>query len=335
MWLKQRKDLVRKGNRGVLVSIIGFCVLGLLLVACGGSGGTTATSAAAPQANTGGANGYSQPRTSSNDTNTGQKPTSDSTGSNSSQYGPQYLTKSLQVTMQVKDTTQAATALQQWINQEDTKATSDGTTYEKVGNNQYTVTLTFLVDASHYNQISTYLRDYAKQQGGSLLSLHENVQDVTNSYVDAQSTLTNLRAEQKRLLHFMDQAQNMSDVLSIEQQLTQVEGRINDIETTLNALKGEITFYTITISLQPPGIVSSPPSKPDPWSVVPVWQGAWSAVVAIWQVLVSLIVWLAAFSVYIIPLAILFWLLRKRVWQRFPHMATHMPAGHFNEPEPK
>lgn len=331
MWQKS-KDLFKGRERKIGFSIIIFCILGLLLAACGG--GAT-TSAAPMMGNTTNSNGVA-PASQNTDLNAGQKSPSDGKNGNSLQYGPQYLTKSLQITMQVKDTTLEANALQQWINQVDDKATSDGATYDRVAQNQYNVTLTFLVDAAHYTQILTYLRDYPGQHGGSLLNLRENVQDVTNDYVDAQSTLTNLRAEQKRLLHFMDEAQSMSDVLSIEQQLTQVEGQINDIETSLNALKGEITFYTVTITLQPESTTTPPPTpKTDPWSVVPIWQGAWSTVVSIWQFLVSVIVWLVAFSVYIIPAVILIWLLRKRAWRHLPRMAAPVASSHFREPEPK
>ncbi len=155
------------------------------------------------------------------------------------------------------------------------------------------------------------------------------MQDETSDYVDAQSTLTNLRAEQQRLLTFMNEAQNMSDALSIEQQLTQVEGQIDQIEGQLNALKSQTTFYTVTIILQPVGSAPPPPAPPSPWSVIPIWQGAWSAVVNVWHVLATLIVWLLAFSVYIVPIGIIAWLVRKKVWRRtrLPRFMPAMPAS--------
>ena len=42
----------------------------------------------------------------------------------------------------------------------------------------------------------------------------------------ASHGLTNLRGEQQRLLTLMGQAQSLSDVLTIEQRLTDVEGQI-------------------------------------------------------------------------------------------------------------
>ncbi len=316
MWQKAKKGVSTLRNTRVIYGLVGLGLIGLLLAACG-SAATTNSGVAMPMAS----NHSSAPSSSNGSTSTGQ-------GSKSAQYGPQYLQKSLQVTMEVQDANQAASDLQQWIGSADPQATSDGTDYQEVGSNQYNVTLTYLVDVDHYTQVESYLRGYAGQKGNTLLSLHENVQDVTNDYVDSQSTLTNLHAEQQRLLGFMNQAQNLNDTLNIEQQLTQVEGQINSIEAHLNALKGQTTFYTITISLQPVGSAPPPPAQSGPWSVVPIWQGAWSAVVSVWQLLATLLVWLAAFSVYIVPAALIIWLVRNRMWRwkRLPHIAPAMSA---------
>lgn len=260
---------------------------------------------------------------STNNTTTSQA----SKDSNSAQYGPQYLQKSLQVSIEVQNPTQAASDLQQWLAGADPQATSDGSNYENAGNNQYNVTLTYLVDKDHYTQVENYLRTYAGQHGNTLLSLQESVQDDTNDYVDSQSTLTNLRAEQQRLLGFMNQAQNVNDAVNIEQQLAQVEGQIDSIEAHLNALTGQTTFYTVTINLEPVGSVAPTP-QPNAWNAIPVWQGAWSAVASVWQLLATLLIWLAAFSVYIVPALLIIWLVRKRWWKRvsLPHVAPAFSA---------
>lgn len=256
-------------------------------------------------------------------------------GDKVTQSGLQYLQKSLQVTMQVQDTRATATALQQWVSNSDPQATSDGMDYEQTGDNQYTVTLTLLVDIDHYTQVETYLRDYAGQKGNTLLSMHEGVQDVTNDYIDTQTRLTDLRAEQQRLLGFLNQAQNLNDTLNIEQQLSQVEDQINSIEAHLNALKGETTFYTVTITLQPVGSVLPVSSTPSRWSAIPVWQGAWTAVINVWQVVMTLLIWLAAFSVYIIPLGVVAWLVKRWRWSRAPRMATATSFGRVATVQPK
>lgn len=331
MWQKQNKGSYGKRNKRLVYVLIGLSLVGLLLVGCGGASGTPT----AAQASSSTSNGYAQNPGDHAPVAAQAQTSSTGQGKNSAQVGPQYLVKTLQVSMETQDTLQSASDLQQWIGLSDPQATSDGSDYQQSGDNQYTVTLTFLVDSSHYGQVEDYLRQYAGQKGNTLLNLHETVQDVTNDYVDAQSTLTNLRAEQQRLLNFMNQAQNLNDAVNIEQQLTQVEGQIDQIEAHLNALKGQTTFYTITITLQPIGSAPPPPAKPSPWSAIPIWQGAWSAVVSVWQLLVTLVIWLLAFSVYIVPVGIIAWVVRKRLWHRLPRVLPSVSVGPPADAEPK
>ncbi len=196
MWQKQSEGVFKVRTKRVLYALVGVCMVGLLLVGCG-SASTAGTTIAGPAANS------NAPVFSQHQAATGNSGSASGKPTSSGQYAPQYLAKSLQVTMEVQDTRQSASDLQQWITLEDPQATSDGTDYEEVGSNQYNVTLTFLIDISHYTQVESYLRTYAGQKGNTLLNLKETVQDETNDYVDAQSTLTNLRAEQQRLLTFM------------------------------------------------------------------------------------------------------------------------------------
>lgn len=333
---KQRKSFFKKHLKKGVYIVIGLGVCAVLLAGYGvmSSGrNTTAMSVAAPNglAYHSSVNGSVSAPASQAKTLT----TNGTAGDKVTQTGPQYLQKSLQVVMQVQDTRATASALQQWVGSADPQATSAGMDYEQAGNNQYTVALTFLVDIDHYTQVEAYLRDYAGQKGNTLVSLHESVQDVTNDYIDTQTRLTDLRAEQQRLLGFLNQAQTLNDALNIQQQLSQVEDQINSIEAHLNALKGETTFYSVTITLQPVGSALPSSPTPGPWSAIPVWQGAWSAVINVWQVVMTLLIWLGAFSVYIIPIGVLAWLVRRWRWQRALHLAAATPRGNVGSAQPK
>ena len=219
----------------------------------------------------------------------------------------QYLIKTLKVSMNVKDTTKAADALQTWITSTDTSASSAGITYEQADNNLYNVSLTFSVRSTFYPQIERYLRDYASQNGGHLLSLNETVQDVTNDYIDTQSRLTNLRTEQTRLLNLLGHTQALSDIITIQDKLTDIEGQIETIEAHLKELNGQVSYYTVAITLQPIALVT--PSSPTSasWSLGQTFHDAFAASLGFAQGMVTLLVWLLAYSVYLIPLAILAW----------------------------
>ena len=223
--------------------------------------------------------------------------------------------------MTFSDTRKVASDLQTWIATADPYSTSAGSDYQQIGDNQYRITMTFSVAASAYPQIYGYLAGYAQTNGGHLEHLQETVQDVSNDYVDTQSRLKNLRAEQDRLLALMSQATNLNDTLTIEQKLTDVEGQIEQIEAHLAALNGQTTFYNVTITLDPVGSAPTPTPSAS-WNLGQTVHDAFNAALAFGQGLVSVLIWLAFFAVYVIPALVLFLLIRRVVRAR----AARRPA---------
>ncbi len=283
-------------------------LLTLFIASCGeGSSGTSTNSSMSSGSGSGASSGGNKPVTTG----------SSSQGQQQQSVDPpaQYLIKTLNVSMNVKDTTKASDALQTWIMTTDTSASSAGTTYNQVGDNLYNVSLTFLVRATLYPQIAHYLRDYASQNGGQLVSLNETVQDVTNDYIDTQSRLTNLRTEQTRLLDLLSHAQVLGDIISIQDKLTDIEGQIETIEAHLKQLNGQVSYYTIAITLQP--LTLAPPSPtPTGWSIGQTFHDAFAASLGFAQGLLTFLVWLLAYSIYLIPVAVLAWFVfrwRKRL----------------------
>lgn len=224
--------------------------------------------------------------------------------------GPQYLIKSLSVDLAVKNTRQAADDLQAWISTTDSRSSTAGTDYQQIDTDTYRISITFQVQAAFYPQIERYLRDYAGGHGGQLLGLHEDVTDVGNDYIDTQSRLSNLRAEQQRLQDLLGHAQALSDVLSIEQRLTEVEGEIEQTEAHLNALNGQVTFYKVVVTLEPNSSASPAPGQN--WNPLKTLGDAVQASLAFGQWVFSVLIWLVVFSVFVLPEVLIVWLVRRR-----------------------
>ncbi len=219
-----------------------------------------------------------------------------------------------------------ASELQSWISTTDPRSTSAGIDYEQTGDNLYSVTMTFSVTSAQYTQIEEYLAGYAQQHGGKLLNLHENVQDVTNDYIDSQSRLTNLRGAQQRLLLLLSNTTALSDIIAVEDKLTDVEGQIEDIESHLNALKNQTTFYMVTINLQPMEPVTPlPPSTP--WSPGQVLHDSLSAALGLGQGLATFVIWLVVFSIYLIPVALVAWFVWRRTRPKSAMASTATTTG--------
>lgn len=290
-----------------------FLLLTIFLVSCGGSSSSTAGTSG-NSTNTGSPAGMVPPNTGSSQ---GQQKKS------TTQNVTQYLIKTLNVSMGVKDTTKVADALQTWITETDTRSSSAGITYNQAGDNLYNVSLTFMVQSTLYPQIERYLRDYAPHNGGQLLSLNETVQDVTNDYIDTQSRLTNLRGEQTRLLDLLGHAQALGDIIAIQDKLTDIEGQIETIEAHLKELSGQVAFYTVSITLQPLSI-ALPSSTTPSWNIGQTFHDAFASSLGFAQGLLTFLVWLLAYSFYIIPIAVLVWFFYR--WRRRSSPTTSSPT---------
>lgn len=305
------------------------CLIFLLVVLAGCGGGVSSGSATSTGAS------YSPRSASDNSSNTTSGSAASSNNSTSTQTnssaknvpaatGPQYLIKTLNVNMSFKDTRQAAADLQSWIIANDPRATSAGMNYQQLVDNYYNINMTFSVEASIYPQIEQYLRDYAPKHGGQLLGLSETVKDVTNDYVDTQSRLKTLKVEQARLLTMLSNAQKLSDMIELEQRLTDVEGNIESMEANLNNLTSQVTFYPVIISLQAitPSTPPPPPANPG-WNAGQIFHDALAASLGLAQGLATFLIWLLAYSPYIIIVGVIVWFVRRaRNRKPFPNLAS-------------
>lgn len=72
--------------------------------------------------------------------------------------------------------------------------------------------------------------------------------DVTLSYVDTESYLKALRTEQDTLLKILENAGNVTDVLAVQEQLTEVRYKINTYESQLRSLDNQINYSTVYLN---------------------------------------------------------------------------------------
>ena len=82
-------------------------------------------------------------------------------------------------------------------------------------------TIVVRVPADHYD---AFLND--SSQNGNVLSIDTTTDDITTSYYDLQARLESLRLEREKVLKFYDQAANVSELLQIEQRLSEIDSEI-------------------------------------------------------------------------------------------------------------
>lgn len=310
-WLSPQQELRMFRFTRHRIVILAACLVVVALAGCGAANETSSPSSAGSSAHAPSAS-FGQ----------------DTSGSAASTPGTatsvQYLSKTLNVQMTVTDTRKSADEIQNWVAATDPKSTSAGSSYEEISDKLYRVSLTFSVQATLYPQIAAYMRDYGEKHGGRLVSYNESVQDVTNDFVDAQSRLSNLRTEQQRLQALLSKAQNLSDTLQIEQRLTDVEGQIENIEAHLNQLSGQVTYYPVTVVLEPVA-TDTPVGPAEPWNPGNTLGSALSAALVFAEFLVNVLIWVVVFSVFLVPVVAAF-VLWRRYRRAHPRSGRAAPA---------
>jgi len=81
--------------------------------------------------------------------------------------------------------------------------------------------------------------------------------DVTAQYVDLEARLRNWRAQEAVLLDLMARARSIPDTITVQQQLSQIQQQIEEIEGQRRVLDDQTSFGTITLTLAAPGAASA------------------------------------------------------------------------------
>lgn len=84
---------------------------------------------------------------------------------------------------------------------------------------------------------------------GNIVRRYDNVEDVTLSYVDMESRRNTLRTEQSRLLEFLDKAETIEEIITIEQRLSEVRYQLESMESQLRTIDNLVDYSTVELSI--------------------------------------------------------------------------------------
>jgi hypothetical protein len=172
------------------------------------------------------------------------------------------------------------------------------------------------VPVDQFERALRRLRDTAKR----VIDETATGEDVTDQYVDLQSQLTNLQATRDRIREFLAQAKTVEEALKVNEQLSQVEQQIEDIQGRMNYLKDRSAFSTITVEIIPdlpsgtPTPTATATSTPTPtaWSPGDTFSHASSTVASAYRAITDLAIW---FFVVLVPVTAPFALIGWLGWR--------------------
>lgn len=120
-------------------------------------------------------------------------------------------------------------------------------------------TISLRVPSENFEKTMAKLRDL-----GRITGININTMDTSAEFVDLESRLRHWRAQERVLLGLMEKAVNISESITIQQQLAQIQMEIERITGRLNYLKDQTTFSSISLTINEPGAVMTPV---DPWGL--------------------------------------------------------------------
>lgn len=153
------------------------------------------------------------------------------------------------------------------------------------------------IPAENLDQFVSMVGDQA-----NVTSTSESTENVTLTYVSTQSRVEALEVEQDRLLELLENAENMEDLLTIEERLTDVRWELENYASQLRVLDNQVNYSTIHLSVwevdEPTVIVERT-----------VWQkigdGFTKNTGKMWNGLVNTFVWILTAIPYLIPMALI------------------------------
>ncbi|MFJ6251526.1 MULTISPECIES: DUF4349 domain-containing protein [unclassified Streptomyces] len=158
---------------------------------------------------------------------------------------------------------------------------------------------------------------------GKLLGRKADAQDVTDQVVDVQSRIATQRASVARVRELMDRAERLSDVVTLEAELSRRQADLEALLAQQSSLKDRTSLATITLQLteeRKERPKTEEPKEEGRPGLLDALGGGWNALVAVvaWVlvVLAALAPWLAVGLVALV------------LWRRLvrPRLAARRPA---------
>jgi hypothetical protein len=158
--------------------------------------------------------------------------------------------------------------------------------------------------------------------GLKVLSRNKNSNDVTDQYSDLNARLTNLQATRDDLRKMLDsvtaKSSRAEDILAVYNQLSAIQGQIEQIKGQMNVLEKTTALATLTIELVPHQDVQI--VEPETWLPNQTAAEALRSLVQALQGLINLAIWFVLFLlpilvVLLLPFVLIAWILRM-IFQR-------------------
>ena len=134
--------------------------------------------------------------------------------------------------------------------------------------------------------------------GEQVLTESSTSQDVTEEFVDLQARLVNQKSTEAQYLLFMERAETISEVLTVQRQLTSTQEEIERLKGRIQFLESSAAMSRIDVRLTPvpPEPEPEPPIVDSGWAPLDTVTDAARVLFDLGQGLIDMGIWIAIFS---------------------------------------
>ncbi|MGW0707233.1 DUF4349 domain-containing protein [Streptomyces sp. NPDC002643] len=224
------------------------------------------------------------------------------------QLAPSHIIRTASLTVRVKDVPKALEEARTTTESAGGFVGEESTTRDGDGRERTRVVLR--VPTEKYEEVLTDL-----EGTGKLLERKAKAEDVTDQVVDVESRIKTQQASVARIRELMDRATKLSDVVTLEGELSTRQADLEALLAQQESLKDRTSLATITLSLSETAVKKA--EKDDDPGFLDALAGGWNAFVAVFH-------WLAMALAAVLPFAvaaalvILLWLRLTRARQPRP-----------------
>lgn len=149
---------------------------------------------------------------------------------------------------------------------------------------------------------------------GTVVRRSESVQDVTEEYVDIEARIKVYRAEEESLIAIMKQADNITELLSVKEQLADVRAKIESYTAQLKSLENKTNYSTITLTVDE---VEREVESEGYWSniwnnIIKGFENVGTIITTLFAFLLSAIPYLIVPAIVVLIVFVILWYFRKK-----------------------
>jgi len=97
------------------------------------------------------------------------------------------------------------------------------------------------------NQIDSFIDTV--ETNGNVTNKSESTQDVTLQYSDLESRKKSLEIEQEKLWEFLEKAESVDTVITLQQRLSEIRYQLESMESQLKLYDNQVEYSTVSLSI--------------------------------------------------------------------------------------